>query len=460
MQGDSELDKIIKSWATAYNEEVLQYSQPAAVDDSEVFADVYHNLIHSPLSQTLLQLEANYASVIESVARERDSKLSDMETRHSREMQETVTAATNNKTPGTGGVSEHDVNALATHQIDEKELLMSKYESEIDNLHQEQYREFRSWVMTVHEEFKTTNNIPVGAFPRSDSSFSMSSQPEVTLLQESFTITLGAQMKQMHNLRVSAAKILDLCKYSSGEEALPQRLQTSMSLYSNNLCGIVLLTDHRHQNTSGIQADLLQLCKRSTEFHFPSVETQLDNIKNDVKKAAAWRKEFWTKKAETEALYSTGNDVSEEMVKKDFSVLHPGDFYLTKHSNLCETHVVFHMVSDNSEQDNNITSRHPVIIGMRNVLKTACLNDVTSLTIPLLLSHRMTEKMTVAWCMKRAELVFKCIKGFMMEMGGWGGTEIKTLQFLLPHDIDNDVFIKLTGMLSSIFRVSNPIRGS
>ena len=36
MQGDSELDKIIKSWATAYNEEVLQYSQPAAVDDSEV----------------------------------------------------------------------------------------------------------------------------------------------------------------------------------------------------------------------------------------------------------------------------------------------------------------------------------------------------------------------------------------------------------------------------------------
>ena len=36
MQGDSELDKIIKSWARAYNEEVLQYSQPAAVDDSEV----------------------------------------------------------------------------------------------------------------------------------------------------------------------------------------------------------------------------------------------------------------------------------------------------------------------------------------------------------------------------------------------------------------------------------------
>ena len=254
--------------------------------------------------------------------------------------------------------------------------------------------------------------------------------------------------------------MLDLCKYSQGEEALPQRLQTSMSLYSNNLCGLVLLTETMIHGLSSVQQDFIQLCKRSTEFHFPSVETQLEKMKNDVKKASTWRTEFWTKKAEQEALYNSGNDAAEEMAKKDFSVLQPGDFYLTKHSNLCETHVVFHMVTDHSEQDNNITSRHPVIIGMRNVLKTACLNEVTSLTIPLLLSHKMTEKMTVAWCMKRAELVFKCIKGFMMEMGGWGGSEIKTLQFLLPHDIDPDVFNKVTSMLSTIFRVSNPIRGS
>lgn len=409
---------------------------------------------------TLLQLEANYASVVETLAKERDVKIAEMESRHNREMSETVSAATNNKSPGAGGVSEHDVNALANHQIDEKELLVSRYESEMASLHQEQYQEFRSWVMTVHEEYKTTNNIPVGSFPRSESSFSMSSQPEVTSLQESFTITLGAQMKQMHNLRVSAAKVLDLCKYSQGEEALPQRLQTSMSLYSNNLCGVVLLTDHRLQALSQTQADFIKLCKQSTEFHFPSVESQLEKVRTDVKKAASWRKDFWTKKAEQEALYNSGNEATEEMAKRDFSVLQPGDFYLTKHSNLCETHVVFHMVTDSSEQDNNISSRHPVIVGMRNVLKTACLNEVTSLTIPLFLSHKMTEKMTVAWCMKRAELVFKCIKGFMMEMGGWGGSDIKTLQFLLPHDIDPDVFNKVTAMLSTIFRVSNPIRGS
>jgi hypothetical protein len=146
--------------------------------------------------------------------------------------------------------------------------------------------------------------------------------------------------------------------------------------------------------------------------------------------------------------------------KKDFTKLEAGDFYLTRHSNLCETHVVFHLVADQQLDQGNLSSRHPVIIGLRNVLKTACMNDITTVTIPLLLSHKMTERMTVAWCMKRAELMFKCIKGFMMEMAGWGGTEVKTLQFLLPADIHQDVFVKLTSLLSSIFRVSTPIRGS
>jgi len=453
------LDALVRNWANAYTEEVLEFAQPATVNDSEVFADVYHSLIHSPLSQTLLQLEASYAMSVEAVCKEKDNRLADLEARHVKEMSETVAAATNSKNPNSG-VSEHDVTALATHQIDEKELLVSKFESELATLHQSQLREFKEWVMTVHEEYKTSNSVPKGVFPRSESSFSMSSQPEVTALQESFTITLGAQMKQMHNLRVSAANVLDLCRYSPGEEALPQRLQTSMSLYSNNLCGLVLLTDNRIQCMTGIESELAELCKRSTEFHFPVLENQLETVRNETKKATVWRQDFWKKKYESEAQFNNGNGSKEEMPKKDFSTLQTGDFFLTKHSNLCETHIVFHMVVDNSVEDGNITSRHPVIIGMRNVLKTACLNDVTSLTLPLLLGHKMTEKMTIAWCMKRAELVFKCIKGFMMEMGGWGGTEIKTLQFLLPLDIDPDVFAKLTSMLSSIFRVSNPIRGN
>ena len=58
-----------------------------------MFADVYHSLIHSPLSETLLQLEAAYASSVEAVCRERDLRLADMEARHTKEMAEAVTAA-------------------------------------------------------------------------------------------------------------------------------------------------------------------------------------------------------------------------------------------------------------------------------------------------------------------------------------------------------------------------------
>jgi hypothetical protein len=39
----------------------------------------------------------------------------------------------------------------------------------------------------------------------------------------------------------------------------------------------------------------------------------------------------------------------------------------------------------------DINSRHPVILGLRNILKMACSNDITTLTVPVLLMHEMTE---------------------------------------------------------------------
>jgi len=46
------------------------------------------------------------------------------------------------------------------------------------------------------------------------------------------------------------------------------------------------------------------------------------------------------------------------------------------------------------------------------------------------------------WCLKRAELVFKCIKGFVMELALWTGQEAFTIQFLVPkvqHSAVDDV---------------------
>lgn len=106
--------------------------------------------------------------------------------------------------------------------------------------------------------------------------------------------------------------------------------------------------------------------------------------------------------------------------------LKTGDFFITKHSNLSQSHVIFHLISDEPiNSPSEINSRHPVILGLRNILKTASRHDVTTLTIPALMRHEMSEDMTVQWCMRRAELVFKCAKGFMIESASWGGAELR-----------------------------------
>lgn len=68
-----------------------------------------------------------------------------------------------------------------------------------------------------------------------------------------------------------------------------------------------------------------------------------------------------------------------------------GEIYITRHSNLAEVHVVFHLVVDDSVKASNISTRNPVIVGLRNALHTAVRHSITTITIPLLLFHEMTE---------------------------------------------------------------------
>jgi len=70
-----------------------------------------------------------------------------------------------------------------------------------------------------------------------------------------------------------------------------------------------------------------------------------------------------------------------------------GDFYVTRHSNLAEVHVIFHLVTDESVSTTaaDISSRHPVILAYRNILKTCFRHDVRHVTLPLLLVHEMSE---------------------------------------------------------------------
>jgi hypothetical protein len=40
-------------------------------------------------------------------------------------------------------------------------------------------------------------------------------------------------------------------------------------------------------------SELNEVCQHSTEFHFPSVDDQLEKIRDEVKEAVAWRQSHW-----------------------------------------------------------------------------------------------------------------------------------------------------------------------
>lgn len=173
---------------------------------------------------------------------------------------------------------------------------------------------------------------------------------------------------------------------------------------------------------------------QSTDFHFANIEEQLNNIRLKVSKFNKGKNEIVT------------------------SPLKPGDFYITKHSNLSQNHVVFHLVTDESIYSSEVNSRHQVILGLRNILKIAHVYDITTLALPLLLIHEISEDITLQWCLKRAELVLKCIKGFMIEMASISPTqeENKILKFIVPkvnvcknwltlNDLKLDTLLSLSG---------------
>ncbi|XP_033127640.1 protein C12orf4 homolog [Anneissia japonica] len=352
------------------------------------------------------------------------------------------------------------VNRLAALHFENTQLAEAKWANELINLQTNQRREFKEWVYRLNEDVK---NGQEGKVCRKIRAMSDSAPPRVEeethvderRMEESFTIHLGAQMKTMHNLRIVCMEIHELCKHKALRiggriQPEPQRLQTAMSLFSNSLSGLVLLVDDRVNTYTGVKREFATICQQSTDFHFPDLETQIRVAQQYTTKANTRRQLL---KGNSES--SNGNCASPS--DEISSNLKQGDFYITKHSNLAQVHVVFHLVTNDSVRAPDLNSRHPVIVALRSVLKCCVDFDIHCISIPLLLVYEMHEEMTISWCLKRAELVLKCIKGFMMEMASWSGNQSRTIQFIVPKGIAVDLFEQLSSMLPQIFRMSRTV---
>ncbi|XP_004569192.1 ferry endosomal RAB5 effector complex subunit 3 isoform X2 [Maylandia zebra] len=455
--GDVDVNKLTSAWTRSYVETTLEHARPEEPSWDEDFANVYHELIHSPASDTLLNLEHNYFVSISELISERDMEIKKLQERQAAEMDKVMHELGNT-------LSDQDVNAVASQHFDAQQVLENKWASELKQVTGIQKHEYQDWVVKLHQDLQKSNNSskineeikvqPSQLSEAADLGARMfEEQPQ---LEESFTIHLGAQLKTMHNLRLVRADVLDFCKHrrhgSSGAKL--RRLQTALSLYSFSLCGLVLLVDNRVNSYSGIKRDFATVAKECTDFHFPCLEEQLEEVQQVVLYARAQRSSKHKDQPETQ---KNGGDDKSKNVERNPSNILPGEFYITRHSNLSEVHAVFHLCVDDNVRSGNITARDPAIMGLRNILKVCCTHDITTVTIPLLLVHDMSEEMTIPWCLKRAELVFKCVKGFMMEMASWDGGVSRTVQFLVPKTISEEMFYQLSNMLPQIFRVSSTL---
>lgn len=454
---DVDINQLTNAWSRSYVETTLEHAQPEEPSWDEDFADVYHELIHSPASDTLLNLEHNYFVSISELISERDMEIKKLQERQSTEMEKVMHELGNT-------LSDQDVNAVASQHFDTQQELENKWASELKQVTCIQKQEYQEWVIKLHQDLqKSTNSsqineeIKVQPSQLSEAADAGSRMyEEQPLLEESFTIHLGAQLKTMHNLRLVRADVLDFCKHrrhgSSGAKL--RRLQTALSLYSSSLCGLVLLVDNRVNSYSGIKRDFATVAKECTDFHFLCLEEQLEDVQQLVLYARAQRS---SKQKEQPEVQRNGFEDKSKNVERNPSNILPGEFYISRHSNLSEVHTVFHLCVDDNVRSGNITARDPAIMGLRNILKVCCTHDITTVTVPLLLVHDMSEEMTIPWCLKRAELVFKCVKGFMMEMASWDGGISRTVQFLVPKSISEEMFYQLSNMLPQIFRVSSTL---
>ncbi|GAB6031175.1 hypothetical protein CHUAL_014210 [Chamberlinius hualienensis] len=143
---ENETEKLVSSWEQSYIKEHLEYMGVETITNEEVFSEMYHALAHSPALDTLLSLEHSYAVQIANLVSRRDEQMNKLQNAHSEELEQAIEQV---------GISTTDkvVNELAVKHLEEVQMVNSRHESEISALGENQIREFKKWVGTVHEDY-------------------------------------------------------------------------------------------------------------------------------------------------------------------------------------------------------------------------------------------------------------------------------------------------------------------
>lgn len=280
-------------------------------------------------------------------------------------------------------------------------------------------------------------------------------------VNESFTIyvALGSQLKSMHNVcLVTVDRLTDLCQTLEGDWTTSSRLEMATKLYSRNLSGTTLLVPRDPMTHINSHSDFFKICEQSTELHFDNLGDQLKKVAISNRTRNTWKADQIEEEAAK--LISEKKTPPEQAVPPSALRQDPtcsiGDVYITRHSNLHKVQIVYHLVVDETLQSVEINSRHPCLAGIRNIIRTAARYNTSTIHIPLLLIDRPDESTTIAWCLKRAEMLFKCVKGYLMEV--CSGMDVESLphynvHFVLPSGLSPTIYSAISQMFPNIFHL-------
>ncbi|KYQ89286.1 hypothetical protein DLAC_09946 [Tieghemostelium lacteum] len=254
----------------------------------------------------------------------------------------------------------------------------------------------------------SSNNTPVAT---SVSSVNTSSTNTVKKryykIYENYLISVGVQKKKLFKFKLIDASPLQLCRpISTGEYLRSKRMKYIKTLYSDSLSAVILLTDPSltFQSTSA-EKSFIKYCNMSTELHFDSVDKQIEQFRTSLK-----------------------------------SPVRNGDFFITKHSNLSDVQVVFHLVIDSEIRSplgqSTLPTTSDLAKGLRNIILTASKYGIGNLTIPIALTDSDIElSITSNVLSQRLTSILSVTRASLSSLHDL--TSIQTVQFSLPPSLDS-----------------------
>ncbi|VDP73217.1 unnamed protein product [Echinostoma caproni] len=473
----------------SHHSHVSTYANPPRITDEEVFGQAYNRVIHSPAALQLIQLEHTFAQAVAVEVEKRNAVL--------RQLQAELVAETERGLQLRAVDTADTITQLQELHVRNRDLIETQWDSCISELRRRQRRQLRDIVMNLDEQLSLADGDPQSVESRSldsiegsvsaclnlaqlssgslipppPSSIMTSStddlthstvpvpssrtrkprltrhtlptdpaspreDPQLQPWSESFTVQLGRQMRTTCNFRLIRADPNDLlrsiCQTDSGdagnsaaadsandrvsENAVGERLSNALGIYSNDLNGLVILVDKRLTAYRGVKRRLAEACERSTEFHFPELSFQLSEIRQTCCRIASE--------------CSGPNSVLRRPSQRN---------------------------SVTDREEDRIRSGAPLHCALSAILRTCFDYDITTLSLPLLLVQSLQDYMDATWRARRAETVFKALKGVLMELSTWRGPTVRAIQFLAPPQLSDAELASFSRIITASFLQPVPV---